>query len=103
MLFLIYVQWGVFALVHLACLVAAAALLFKVKGTPAILATVAFALLFLSDVGWILRVAFLDRTIRNLVNFGPWALNSCCCGLFQLAAFVCLVVALWQALSEENA
>jgi hypothetical protein len=28
-------------------------------------------------------------------------MNSCCCGLFQLAAFVCLIVAIWQAVSGK--
>ena len=87
----------------LAGLIAAIVLLIKVKGTPAILATVAFGLLFLQDVGWIVRRAFLDGAIRRMLDFGPWAMNSCCCGLFQVAAFICLIVALWQTLSEKNA
>ncbi len=101
--FLIYVYWMVFALAHLGGLIAAIMLLIKVKGTPAILATVAFGLLFLQDVGWIVRRAFLDGAIRRMLDFGPWAMNSCCCGLFQVAAFICLIVALWQTLSEKNA
>ncbi len=27
---------------------------------------------------------------------------GCCCNLFNLAAFVCLIVALWQALSGQT-
>jgi hypothetical protein len=99
--FLNYLYWIVFALAHLGCLVVAVILLLKVKGTPAILATVAFALLFIQDLGWVLRRWFLDGAIRRLMGFGPWAMNSCCCGLFQLAAFVCLIVAIWQAVSGK--
>lgn len=97
--FLVYVYWGLFALAHLASLVVAILLLVKVKGPPAILASVAFGLLLLQDLGWILRRAFLDGAIRQLVNFGPWAVNGCCCGLFQIAAWVCLIIAVWQAVA----
>jgi len=101
-----YVTLAVFTIAHLAGLVVAIILLFRVKGTPAILATVAFGLLFIQDIGAIMRVAFLDKLIIRQMIAGntPWAMNSlgCCCGLLDLVAIICLIVALWQAVSATG-
>ena len=97
---LIYARWVIFTLAHLAGLIVAIVLLRKAKGTPAILAAVAFGLLFLQDLGAIVRRIFLDRVLGNLTNIqGVWEINNCCCGILQLAAAICLVIALWQALA----
>ena len=99
---LYYVHLAVFTLVHLAGLVVAIVLLLKVKGTPAILATVAFGLSFIRDIGEIARVAFLNDLVREVagrnVQWGVGGLG-CCCGVFELIAIVCLIVAIWQAVS----
>ena len=93
-------------LVHLAGLIVAIILLVRVKGTPAILATVAFGLLLVQDIGLIVRSAFLDQYIVRQMGFRTisWAMGGlgCCCSLFNLAAFVCLIIALWQALSGQT-
>ena len=102
-----YVNLAVFTIAHLAGLVVAIILLLKVKGTPAILATVAFGLLFIQDIGSIMRSAFLDRLIIRQMVAGRtlWALNSlgCCCGALNLIATVCLIIAVWQAVSATAA
>lgn len=87
-------------LVHLAGLVVAIVLLIRAKGTAAILAVVGFALLTLISLGQI--VLSLPATVRWLALSAPrwtgWPLN-CCCSILDLAAVVCLIVALWQAIS----
>lgn len=105
---LAYIMQAVLILTHLAGLVVSIILLAKKKGTPAILATAAFGLLFLLDIGHILRASFLDRAlfdaIRSASGIG-WASGglTCCCGIFDLAAIVCLIIAIWQALSSRAA
>jgi len=93
------------ALAHLAGLVVAILLLTRKKGTPAVLALIAFALLLLLDVGSVARATFLDaRLFRQL---GPRTIPlvqgglGCCCGGIDLIAVVLLVVALWQGLSSR--
>jgi len=103
--FLNYVYWGVITVVSLGCLIASGIMLSRTRSRPAILATVAFGLFFLQSLGWILRIAWLDGFIRNRLmgdqTFGPWAINACCCGLLQVIGFVCLIVAIWQALADR--
>lgn len=101
-----YVRLALLTIAHLAGLVAAVILLLKIKNMPAILATVAFGLLSIQDIGAVMRTAFLDRLIvrqmagRNI----PWAIGgfNCCCGVLDLAAIVCLIVAVWQAVSATG-
>lgn len=87
-------------LAYLAGLVVAILLLVKVKGTPAILATIAFGLLFILGVGQIARLAFLDQVVRKQLSQIRWGIGGfdCCCGILQLAAIVCLIIAIWQAI-----
>ena len=98
--------FAVTLLAHLAGLIVAIILLVRVKGTPAILATVAFGLLLVQDIGLIVRSAFLDQYIVRQMGFRTisWAMGGlgCCCSLFNLVAFVCLIIALWQALSGQT-
>ncbi len=100
------IPFAVTLLAHLAGLVVAIILLVRVKGTPTILATVAFGLLLIQDVGGIMRMTFLDQYIVRQMGFRTisWAMGGlgCCCNLFNLAAFVCLIVALWQALTGQT-
>jgi type III secretory pathway component EscS len=90
-------------LAHLAGAIVAVVLLVrqKQKSTPAILALIGFGLLFILDladfgrdplIGWLGR-----RAVRQF-----WTINTgigCCCGIFDVAAAVCLIVALWQAIA----
>ena len=89
-------------LVHLAGVVAAIVLLVRRSGTPAILSLVGFGLLFVLDLVSFAKVPltrFLVRQVgmRQFV-FVDTGVN-CCCGLFNMIALVCLVVAIWQAVS----
>jgi hypothetical protein len=91
---------------YLVGLIVSIVLLVKVKGTPAILSTVAFALLFLQNLGGaIFRSATVTRLIYSNTSgrTGPWigTGTSCCCGILQLAAIICLIVAIWQAVSGK--
>jgi len=95
----------VVALAYLAGLIAAIILLTRKKGTPAILAAVGFGLGFLQQIGAILQGTFLSRMLYRQVDpasarYVGGGLN-CCCGLFGVAAVVCLIIAIWQALSER--
>jgi hypothetical protein len=98
-----YVTLIALTLAYLAGLVVAILLLVKVKGTPAILATVAFGLLFILGLGQIAHAAFLERLVLDQLRPGQarWGIGSlnCCCGTLQLAAIVCLIIAIWQAVS----
>ena len=86
---------------HLAGLVVAIILLARAKDTAAILAVVGFALLTLVSIGQItLALPAVDRQIFHVGLWLRWPLN-CCCGFFDLAAIVCLIIALWQALSGQ--
>ncbi len=100
------IPFAVTLLVHLVGLIVAIILLVRVKGTPAILATVAFGLLLVQDIGLIVRSTFLDQYIVRQMGFRTisWAMGGlgCCCNLFNLAAFACLIIALWQALSGQT-
>lgn len=89
-------------LAYLAGLVVAIILLIRVKGTASILAVVSFALLALISVGQI--VLALPPVSRQFFRVGPWSVwfLNCCCGIFDVAAIVCLVVAIWQAVSSTG-
>ena len=98
-----FVPYAVALLVHLAGLVVAIILLIRVKGTAAILSAVGFALLTLISIGQV--VLSLPAMERQFFRAGLWLvwLSNCCCGLFDLIAVVCLIVALWQAISVTAA
>ena len=88
---------------YLAGLVVAIILLIRARGTAAILAVVGFALLTLVSIGQIGLA--LPAVGRQIARVGPLSLGwplHCCCGIFDLAAIVCLIVALWQALSGQT-
>ncbi len=93
----------VLLLVYLAGLVVAILLLVRAKSTAAILAAVAFGLLILVSLGQI--VLSLPPVAEQLFFTSQWlSLSlSCCCSLFDVAAIVCLIVALWQAVSGTSA
>jgi hypothetical protein len=90
-------------LVHLAGLVVAILLLVRAKSTAAILAAVAFGLLTLLSLGQIIQM--LPPVSAQIYSAGPWlpVSLSCCCSLFDAAAIVCLIVAIWQAVSGTGA
>jgi len=91
-------------LAHLAGVVAAVVLLVRQerRSVPAILALVGFGLLLLLDVANLARGPLInlitDRTAGGIrlavVSVG------CCCSVFDMIASVCLIVAIWQALTS---
>lgn len=85
-------------LAHLAGLVVAVILLLRSKSRAAVLAVVGFGLLALVGVAQI--VLMLPPVSRAFVRAAwlIWVLN-CCCSVFDVAAVVCLIVAIWQAVS----
>jgi len=95
------------ALGHLVGLVVAIILVVRKKGTAAVLALVAFIVLLLLDIGAVLRMAFLDRRLAGLIDSPQgmqWAFGglSCCCGILDLVAIICLVVALWKGMGPAD-
>lgn len=103
-----YVATILAALAHLAGMIVAAVLLSRRKGTAALLAVIAFALLVLLDAGRILDVAILPRLLFQLpraARGAPWITggSTCCCGLLDLLAIGCLIAALWIGLGGPKA
>ena len=93
-------------LVHLAGVVVAVILLVRHRSTPAILALIGFGVLFivsLADLGRGPLIGLLARQATRMQQF--WIANTgvgCCCSVFDVAAFVCLIVAIWQAVSATG-
>ena len=94
-------------LTHLAGAIVAVILLVRQeqKSTSAILALIGFGVLFILDlaefgrgplVGWVGRQA-----VRQFLAINAGV--GCCCSVFDVAATVCLIVALWQAVSGATA
>jgi hypothetical protein len=89
-------------LAYLGGLVVAIILLARVKGRAAILATVGFGLLTLIALGQIvLALPQLSREFFR-VQWLAWALN-CCCSVLDIGAIVCLIIAIWQAVTGAGA
>jgi hypothetical protein len=104
----IVVDWilpVLFALAYLAGLVLAIILAVRAKAKAATLAAIAFGLLLVKH----LAAWWFSIPIYNLVydviegSFANWVVSGldCCCGVLQLAAVVCLVIAVWQAVSPS--
>ena len=98
-----YIATALITLAHLAGLVVALLLLSRKKGTAAVLATVAFALLVLLDVGRIVETTLSHRLLPQIARaarVGPWIAGGadCCCSLLDLGAIGCLIAALWKGL-----
>ncbi|OQY21835.1 MAG: hypothetical protein DRJ03_19185 [Chloroflexi bacterium] len=89
-------------LAHLAGVVVAVILLTRHRGTPAILALVGFAVLFLLDLASFAREPLI-RFLSSQVGMRQFVLVNtsvgCCCSIFNIIAVVCLIIALWQAVS----
>jgi len=89
-------------LVHLTGVIAAIVLLFRKKGSASILALVGFALLFLLDVASFGR-APLAGLLGDQLGIEQYIVANagigCCCSVFDVAAIVCLVMAIWQAVT----
>ncbi len=89
-------------LVHLAGIVVAIILLVHHRGAPSILALIGFGVLLIVDLANLGRDPLIGLLVRRggmsqfqIVNAGV----GCCCSIFDVAAIVCLIVAIWQAVS----
>jgi hypothetical protein len=97
-------------LVHLAGVVVAIALLVRQKGEPmpAVLALMGFGLLFLLDLANFARGPLINFVIHRVaqgvrLNPGPRSVVpsvGCCCSIFEVVAGTCLIIAIWQAMSD---
>jgi len=77
--------------------------LVRSKGKTTILAAVGFGLLVLISLGQIvLALPPLTRQFFLVGQWLAWVLN-CCCSILDMAAIVCLIVAIWQAVSGTDA
>jgi len=93
-------------LAHLAGVAAAIILLIRQKQRPipAVLALAGFGLLLALDLANFAR----GPLIRFLSHRGAIGVRStiagigCCCSVFDMAAIVCLIIAIWQALSDTD-
>jgi hypothetical protein len=93
-------------LVHLAGVVVAVILLVRHRSTPAILALIGFGVLFIVSLADLGRGPLIGLLTRQAGMQRFWIANAsvgCCCSVFDVAAFVCLIVALWQAVSATGA
>ncbi|MGD8996551.1 MAG: hypothetical protein PVH80_00455 [Anaerolineae bacterium] len=93
-------------LAHLAGMVAATILLVRQQGkrAAATLALIGFGLLVILDLansaqGPLIRL--LSRQTATGVRLAHISV-ICCCSLLDVAAIVCLIVAIWQAMSSAG-
>ena len=93
-------------LAHLAGVVVAIILLVRLerRRTPALFALVGFALLSILDLANVARRPLIrllyHRTVSGirLASVGV----GCCYGIFDVVAVVCLIIAIWQAMSGSE-
>lgn len=96
-------------LAHLGGAIAAIILLsrYQQKRSPALLALIGFGTLFVTDLASFARAplaGLLYRQAPGVQRF--WTVNTslgCCCSVIDVAAIVCLIFALWQAISGPDA
>jgi hypothetical protein len=69
--------------------------------TAGLLALISFALLLILDLVSFAQgafIRFLSRRMATGIRFAHISV-ACCCSIFDAAAIVCLIVAIWQATS----
>jgi hypothetical protein len=90
-------------LAHLAGVVVAIVLLVRQRRKPvaAVLALVGFGLLLLLDLANFARGPVLRQLLHRMAVGDRAAVIGvhCCCGIFDVAGIVCLIIAIWQATS----
>ncbi len=96
-------------LAHLGGVIAAIMLLsrHKQKQSPALLALIGFGVLLLVDLASFARAPLVNLIIRQTRGAQRFlTVNTsigCCCSVIDVAAIVCLILALWQAISGPDA
>lgn len=92
-------------LVHLAGVIVAGILIIRRDGsaTAPVLALIGFGLLLVLDVANFARGPVIGQLLRRTAVGDRAAVTgvSCCCGLVDVAAAVCLIAAVWQALTRS--
>ncbi len=93
-------------LIHLAGVVAAVILLARQKerSLPAVLALIGFALLLVLDGANLARgplIRFLSHRTAAGIRSAVIGVG-CCCSIFDVAASVCLIMAIWQSVSGAS-
>ena len=99
-----FIDWPVpiaMGLAYLAGLLVSIILLVRSKARAAILSAVAFGLMLLMHLfaSPIANLVF-DVLDSDLAHTSLWGFD-CCCSALQLAAIVCLIIAIWQAVSPS--
>jgi hypothetical protein len=92
-------------LVHLVGIVVAIILLVRRRSTPAILALIGFGVLFVVNLASLGRGPLTGLLARQMRVNQYWISNAgvgCCCSIFDVAAIICLIVAIWQAVSATG-
>ena len=93
-------------LAHLSGVVVAAVLLLRQRhrSVPAILAVAGFGLLLLTDLAAFARGPLINLIARRTAGGIRLAVTGvgCCCSIFDVAATICLIIALTQALSTPE-
>ena len=88
-------------LVHLVGVIVAVILLVRHRSTPAILATIGFVVLLV----WHLSTFGTEPMARMLIEAGVRPAGvaittvGCCCSVLNVIAVVCLIIAIWQAVT----
>lgn len=90
-------------LVHLVGVVVAIILLVRIerRRTPAIFALLGFALLFIRDLANVVRgplIGLLSHRTAAGIRLASVGVG-CCYSIFDVVAIVCLIIAIWQAMS----
>lgn len=93
--------------VHITGTIVAIVLLFRheKRRGPAMLALVGFTLLILADLASVAQGALISLLARDIAMGIGLASASvgCCFSVFEVAAVLCLIVAIWRAVSGAGA
>ena len=89
---------------HLAGVVAAALLLARQRerSIPAVLALIGFGVLLILDVARLAQGPLINLIVHRTAGGVRLAVAgvNCFCSIFDAAATVCLIIAMWQALTK---
>lgn len=94
-------------LAHLAGAVVSVVLLMRQerRNKTALLALIGFAALFVVDLANLAKAPLTQWLVRQGGLHQFWVANTglgCCCSIIDVAAIVCLIMAVWQAVGDET-
>jgi|YNPNPStandDraft_1061719.scaffolds.fasta_scaffold00547_6 hypothetical protein len=93
-------------LAYLGGVTVALILVIRQRSLPAILALIGFTVLAAMVLFNFLRAPVIEFMVRGRIFRNPGVAHAglgCCCSVFDVAAIVCLITALWQALAGRSA